>query len=136
MYNQAVAWKDSMYCDDGVTNTREHLLLGYDGWEDLPDGTDLYIAPPQVALVAKQMRDAAVSVIENADAKISAFELAEAIAALPTPEVRWRDLTDDDYLELAGQDKFWYLDAETDTMEFCHHEFTKQAIELFKEKNS
>ena len=46
--HEPVAWKDSMYCDDGNTVTREHLLLVYDNWEDLPDGTDLYASTPDI----------------------------------------------------------------------------------------
>jgi len=47
----------------------------------------------------------------------------------------WVDLTWDDYLELAGQSRFYVADPHSGINEFCSHEFTKAAIELFKEKN-
>ncbi len=38
-----VAWKDTMYSTDEVGHkSSEPVILGYDGWESIPDATDLY----------------------------------------------------------------------------------------------
>ena len=37
------AWKDTMYSTDEVGHkSSEPVILGYDGWESIPDATDLY----------------------------------------------------------------------------------------------
>lgn len=71
----------------------------------------------------------------------SAFcKTTKAITALreqlAQPQGEWVDLTWDDYLELAGQERFYVKDPHTGIMDFCSHEFTKAAIELFKDKNA
>ena len=70
----------------------------------------LYTTPPTAAQAARQMRDAAVKVCrddaeqcasaEQWDYEDVALDLAEAIAALPVPEIQWRDLTDDEIAEI------------------------------------
>lgn len=44
---EPVAWKDTMVTEyaDG-TIEKEPMLLGYEGWEQLPDGTELYTSLP------------------------------------------------------------------------------------------
>ena len=38
-----VAWKDTMHTTDEVGHkSTEPVLLGYEGWESIPDATDLY----------------------------------------------------------------------------------------------
>lgn len=45
---EPVAWKDTLYSTDEIGHeTQEAVLLGYEGWESLPDGTDLYAAPKE-----------------------------------------------------------------------------------------
>lgn len=63
-------------------------------------------------------------------------ECIKTIEALPAPEVQWVDLTMDDYIELSGQGRFYVNDPESGTCQFLDHEFTKAAIELFKEKQN
>ena len=41
-----VAWKDTTFTsDENEAMTSEPVLLGYEGWESLPDGTELFTNP-------------------------------------------------------------------------------------------
>ena len=46
--SEPVAWKDTLRTEHGDgMEENEPVLLGYAGWETLPDHTDLYLRPPK-----------------------------------------------------------------------------------------
>jgi hypothetical protein len=74
-----VAFKDTCHTEDADgAKSSEALLLGYEGWESLPDGTDLYAAP--VAAITAEHELAHQSSLSYPCA-ITAEQKAEAIYA-------------------------------------------------------
>ena len=61
----------------------------------------VYTTPPTAALAARQMRDAAVKVCrdEAKELRLDLRIIEETLAALPVPEVQWRDLTDEEIID-------------------------------------
>lgn len=81
---EPVAWKDTLHTahEDG-NEEHEPQLLGYEGWESLPDGTDLYPYPPdQSAKIADLSAGNMALSEENHDLRITVAELEAKVAEL------------------------------------------------------
>lgn len=66
-----VAWKDTMHTSHpNGDEEHEPLLLGYEGWEKLPDGTDLFThanLPPQERKELERLREEARALTEGSE---------------------------------------------------------------------